>query len=60
MSMQNESKDTKANIDSGNSQGGQIQPDTQESGENANQQGQLPPSQTDDDQYDQGTVKRVP
>ena len=46
MSMQNESKDTKANIDSGNSQGGQIQPDTQESGENANQQGQLPTMRT--------------
>lgn len=32
----------------------------QQSGQQASEQGAMPPSQTDDDQYDQGTVKRAP
>lgn len=30
----------------------------QQSGQHTGQQGAMPPSQTDDDQYDQGTVQR--
>ena len=33
---------------------------SQQSGQQASQQGAMPPSQTDDDQYDQGTVQREP
>ena len=32
----------------------------QQSGQQDSQQGAMPPSQTDDDQYDQGTVQREP
>lgn len=33
---------------------------TQQAGQQASQQSAMPPSQTDDDQYDQGTVQREP
>ena len=58
---------------SGGSQDGQIRTETEESGErggaggnsqqsgpHASQQPGMPASKTDDDQYDQGTVKRAP
>jgi hypothetical protein len=34
--------------------------DGQQCGQEDSQQGAMPPSQTDDDQYDQGTVQREP
>lgn len=34
--------------------------DGQQSTPHSSQQAEMPPSQTDDDQYDQGTVKRAP
>lgn len=57
---------------SGSRQGGQVQTGmegigkgsgaaggSQQSGEQSSQQGAMPPSQTDDDQYDQGTARRA-
>jgi hypothetical protein len=35
-------------------------PGNQQSSPHTSQQAEMPPSQTDDDQYDQGTVKRAP
>lgn len=35
-------------------------PGNQQSTPHSSQQAEMPPSQTDDDQYDQGTVKRAP
>ena len=65
MSMQSENTDTKQQIaqqpgTQGPGQQGGAAGGSEQSDENANQQGELPPSQTDDDQYDQGTVKRAP
>lgn len=70
MSMQNEGKDVNANSDdqgmrpgtgtagSGSTAdpGAVPQPTAGEGG----QQAEMPPSETDDDQYDQGTVRRAP
>jgi hypothetical protein len=70
MSMQSEGKDAKEGKDqqatrdgTGDSGSGSMgRPATdqgnQQSGQQSSQQGAMPPSQTDDDQYDQGTVQR--
>ena len=73
MSMQNEGKDVKEGNDqqatrdgtgsagsggSGAMGGPAADQGNQQSGQQSSQQGAMPPSQTDDDQYDQGTVRR--
>jgi hypothetical protein len=70
MSMQNESKDVRGNTDQqkpGNNTGNIGSVGTGDSGamgeaaaRQGSQQAEMPPSETDDDQYDQGTVKRAP
>jgi hypothetical protein len=70
MSMQSEGKDVKERNDqqatrddtgsagSGAMGGPAADQGNQQSGQQSSQQGAMPPSQTDDDQYDQGTARR--
>lgn len=70
MSMQNENTDAKGSNDqqgtpantgkagTGNDSG--VTGGSEQSAQHTSQQENMPPSQTDDNQYDQGTVKRAP